>query len=169
MIEERMMPADNLIIRLALNSDLDEIRDIYNHFVRTSIYTMDLDEKSQEEMKAWLASHTGRFPAYVATINNKIIGIASLSKWAERRGYYPSCEASIYLSPDIESQGQGDVLLRCLIDTAKENDFSCIISFMTSINKLARGLCKNNFYKYLILRPDNIIPVSMKAIALDID
>lgn len=100
-------------------------------------------------MVSWLESHTSRFPAFVGIVNGKIIGVASLSKWAERKGYYPSCEASIYLSQDREAQGYGDTLLQYLIKSAKKSGFTTIISFVTSINKLARNLARRNNFTFI--------------------
>lgn len=140
---------DALTIRPAAIDDLEAIRSIYNHSITTSTFTMDMEEKSYDDMVNWLNSHTGRFPAYVGIVNDQIIGLASLSKWAERKGYYPSCEASIYLSPDMLAQGHGDQLLSFLIDQAKDRDFSTIISFMTSTNKLAKNLVKRNKFQFV--------------------
>lgn len=43
-----------------------------------------------------------------------------------------------------------------------------LTQMISSFNGPAKGMCKNNFYKYLILWFDDTIPVSMKSIALDI-
>ncbi len=149
MLKARKINSENLIIRPATPNDLEDIREIYNHAVRTSIFTMDLEEKTIQDMINWLNSHTDRFPAYVAVLDSMIIGLATLSKWAERKGYYPSCEASIYLSPDPRAQGHGDNLLEYLIKSAKERDFSTIISFMTSTNKLAKNLVRRNNFTFI--------------------
>lgn len=149
MLNQSNSNTHGLTIRPASIDDLEVIRSIYNHSVKTSIFTMDLEEKSYDDMLSWLNSHTDRFPAYVGVINDQIIGIASLSKWAERKGYYPSCEASIYLSPDELAQGHGDHLLGWLIEQASVRDFSTIISFMTSTNKLAKNLVRRNNFQFV--------------------
>lgn len=159
--------AGDLTIRPASIEDLEAIQSIYNHSVVTSVFTMDLEEKSYDDMLGWFNSHTGRFPAYVGVIKDKIIGIASLSKWAERKGYYPSCEASIYLSQDELAQGKGDQLLSWLIEQARDRDFSTIISFMTSTNKLAKNLVSRNQFQF-IGRMDNVGYKHNRVISLDI-
>jgi L-amino acid N-acyltransferase len=136
-------------IRLACKDDLEAIRSIYNHAVTTSVFTMDLDERTPADMENWLASHTERFPACVGVIDGKIIGVGSLSKWAERKGYYPSCEASIYLSPSEIAQGFGDAMLAWLVESALRNDFTTMISFMTATNKLAKNLVLRNGFTYV--------------------
>lgn len=149
MTRQRNMQADGLVIRPACCDDLEAIRIIYNHYIITSVCTMDTEEKSHEEMLSWLESHTPRFPAVVGILNGKIVGIASLSRWADRKGYYPSCEISIYLSPDREAQGHGQTLLQYLIKNARESGFKTIISFVTSINKLARNLARKNNFTFI--------------------
>jgi len=146
MIDHKKIHTVGLTIRPAMTEDLDEIQKIYNHFVRTSVYTMDLEEKSYADMVEWLDSHSERFPIYVGIRDDKVIGIVSLSKWAERKGFYPSCEISIYLSPCRKAQGYGNNLLQYMIQIAKKNKFTTIVSFITSTNKLAKNLAiKNNF------------------------
>lgn len=149
MQSDARLAINQLIIQPVSIDDLEEVRKIYNHAVVNSIFTMDLEERTHEEMVSWFKSHIGRYPACVAKINNKMIGIGSLSKWAERKGFYPSCEGSIYLSPEEMAQGHGDAILKWLVSRAIENNFSTIISFMTDKNKLAKNLVKRNGFDYV--------------------
>jgi L-amino acid N-acyltransferase len=138
-----------LLIRPVLINDLPAILNIYNHFVVNSNYTMDTESKTMTDMIAWHESHQERFPAFVGIVSNTIIGYSSLSKWAERKGYHPSCEASLYLSPVDLAQGLGDVFMQHLDEVAKKNNFTTILSFMTSTNKLAKNLARRNGYIYI--------------------
>lgn len=149
MEKEYQLGERELLIRPVAVDDLPQILDIYNHFVVSSNYTMDTESKTLADMFSWYESHQGRFPAFVGTVSDKIIGYSSLSKWAERKGYYPSCEASLYLSPIDLAQGLGDVFMRHLEEVALSNNFTTILSFMTSTNKLAKNLARRNGYVYI--------------------
>lgn len=140
---------NELTIRPINMGDLPSIKQIYNHSVKTSIFTLDLEEKDDEAMLKWYQSHTERYPACVAIVNDTIVGFASLSKWAERKGYFPSCEASIYLSPIEIAQGYGDHLMQWLLDRALAHSFSTVLSFMTSTNKLAKNLVTRHGFRYI--------------------
>ncbi len=139
----------NLLIRLVNENDLESICAIYNYFIKKSLYTMDTKEKSIQDMLDWYQAHIGRYPAIVGIVDNKIIGVAYLSKWAERPGYDQSCEISIYLSPERAAQGYGLPLLNHLITYANTNRFTTIVAFITSTNKLAIRLSKLIGFKYV--------------------
>ena len=138
-----------LLIRPVMREDLPLILHVYNHFVIHSNYTMDTDPKTRDDMLAWYDMHQGRFPAYVGFVSGELVGYSSLSQWAERKGYYQSCEAPLYLSPIELAQGCGDAFMNHLHQVARDNQFTTILSFMTATNKLAKNLVKRNGYIYI--------------------
>jgi len=160
-------------IRHVEKQDLKEIMDIYNHSVKTSVFTLDLEEKTYDDMLIWYEQHTDRYPACVGLIGNNIVGFGSLSKWAERKGYFPSCEASIYLSFKDMAQGYGDNILSWLVSQARTLEFTTIISFMTSTNKLAKNLVRRNSFNFIGnlskvgVKFDKIIDISIYQLMLN--
>lgn len=122
------------IIRNAAAADLEDVRAIYNHAVRSTDATLDTEEKSLEQMTSWLAAHGGRNPAVVAERDGRVIGYGTLSPFAARGGYFPSTEISIYIAPEAQGMGVGGALTGFLVEFAREEGYSTIISFNTDTN-----------------------------------
>lgn len=165
--------ASKIIIRPVQIGDLEEIRNIYNHAVRTSVATLDLEERTYEDMLSWFRSHTGRYVACVGISNSSIIGFGSLSKWAERQGYSISSEVSIYLSKEYVGLGYGNDLLTWLIKQAQKNGFTTIICFMTSTNKRSEELFRRNKFSLvgnlcrIGSKFDKLIDISIYQLMID--
>ncbi|MDX8053970.1 GNAT family N-acetyltransferase [Lentzea sp. BCCO 10_0798] len=121
-------------IRDATAADLEAARAIYNHAVLHTDATLDTDEKTPDQMSAWLAAHSGRNAAVVAERDGEVIGYGTLSPFATRGGYFPSTEISIYIAPGAQGMGVGSALTGHLVDFAREEGYSTIISFNTDTN-----------------------------------
>lgn len=121
-------------VRAATAADLEDVRAIYNHAVRHTDATLDTEEKTAEQMAAWLAAHGGRNAAVVAEREGRVVGYGTLSPFAARGGYFPSTEISVYVAPDAQGMGVGSTVTGWLVDFAREEGYSTIISFNTDTN-----------------------------------
>jgi len=126
--------APTTTVRAATAADLEAVRAIYNHAVRHTDATLDTEEKTAEQMVAWLAAHSGRNAAVVAERDGRVLGYGTLSPFAARGGYFPSTEISIYVAADVRGTGVGGTLTGWLVDFAREVGYSTIISFNTDTN-----------------------------------
>jgi phosphinothricin acetyltransferase len=106
-------------IRLAAQSDLPSIRDIYNHYVRTCTCTFQLEPETEADRLAWFMNHGPAHPVTVAEIDLRVAGWASLSPWNTRGGYARTAEASVYIHHDFHRRGLGRALLLDLITRAR--------------------------------------------------
>lgn len=107
-------------IRDAQPTDLPDIREIYNHYVRNSVVTFDEDEMS---LKEWRAKFTYLakldMPFIVAqSPSGQILGYALVTPWKQKKAYRYTVENSIYLGPASTGKGLGRVLLGDLLDRA---------------------------------------------------
>ena len=68
-----------LEIRHAKNSDIEEINDIYNFYIKETPYTFDIKEKSLKEKELWLKrfTKTGSTICIVGSKGGEIIGFAT--------------------------------------------------------------------------------------------
>ena len=107
-------------IRLATEADLPAVRDIYNHYVRTSTCTFQLEPDTEADRLAWFRGRAGRHPVTVAVIDGRVVGWAALSVWKERAAYDRTAEASVYVRAGCERRGIGRRLLADLLDRARE-------------------------------------------------
>src|SRR5262245_59245002 len=55
--QNERMQTRRLVVRACAVRDLERINEIYNHYVRTSPATFDLDERSLEWRRGWFAQH----------------------------------------------------------------------------------------------------------------
>ena len=131
------MTTPTLVVRDITTADLDAVRRIYNHAVRHTDATLDTEEKSAEQMAAWLAAHGGRNAAVLAERDGRVVGYGVLSPFAARGGYFPSTEISIYVAPDAQARGVGGTLCRWLVDFARREGYTTVIAFLTSTNEIS--------------------------------
>jgi L-amino acid N-acyltransferase YncA len=116
------------IIRLATESDLPAINEIYNYYILRSTCTYQLEPEPLEGRRAWFAAHRPeRYPVIVAESGGEIVGWGSLSKFRDRAAYDPTVEASVYIRHDRHRQGLGEALLKDLIRRARELGYHSLI------------------------------------------
>ena len=113
-------------LRLATLEDAEAIRAIYNVEVTTSTVTFDLEPRSLEAQRRWLADRSGAHSAIVAEVDGEVIGFASLSPWKDRPAYRTSVEDSVYVHRDHQGRGIGRLLLERLVDVANQSGFHAI-------------------------------------------
>ena len=97
------------IIRMATEQDWPAILDLYNHYVRTTPFTFDLEDQTLANRAAWLASF-GKNPRHhlmVACRNDVVSAFAASSAFRPKRAYDTSVEVSLYCRPDCTGQGIG--------------------------------------------------------------
>jgi L-amino acid N-acyltransferase len=108
-----------LAIRDATAADLEAIDGIYDHYVRTSTCTFQLEPAGIEARRQWFLSHGERWPILVAEVGTKVVGWGSLSVYNARAGYRFTAEDSVYVDEACHGQGIGKTLLTELIVRAR--------------------------------------------------
>lgn len=96
-------------IRAARLEDLPRLTEIYNHYVVHSAATFDLEAKSVEERREWLAQFatTGRYRLLVAENNGRVAGYAGTMRWRAKPAYAETVETTIYCAPEAVGRGLG--------------------------------------------------------------
>mgnify|MGYP002625757968 CR=1 FL=1 len=124
--------ADIPNIRPAELSDLDAIREIYNHAVTHSTATFDTSLRTPEEQLRWFSDHGPRHPIMVADVNGTVAGWASLSRWSPKAAYYISAETTFYVAEPFRGQGIGRALKAAIIEEAQQLGYHTLIARVTS-------------------------------------
>jgi len=106
-------------IRLAAQSDLASINEIYNHYVLHSTCTYQEEPSTATEREGWFAAHWPLHPVTVAVEDGRVVGWASLSPFHARSAYRRTVENSVYVHPDFQRRGIGSLLLADSIERAK--------------------------------------------------
>jgi len=130
-------------VRLATPDDAPAIRAIYNVEVTDHTSTFDLVPRTLAEQRAWLAERSGAFSAVVATLRDDpdvVVGFASLSPYKERAAYRTTVENSVYVSREHGGLGIGSVLMRHVIDVARDSGFHSIVARIEASSVASRSL-----------------------------
>ncbi len=109
---------DGVHVRPAAEGDLEAINGIYNHYVRTSHATFDLEPTDLEFRRAWLEAHANeRHRALVAISDDRVVGFASSGRFRDRAAYEPSVETSAYVDHGSIGRGVGVALYESLLSS----------------------------------------------------
>lgn len=136
-----------ILIRHALEKDIESIRMIYNQGIEDRIATLETETKDYDFMKDWFEKHTGRYQVIVAEDDGQILGWASLNPYNTRCAYLGVADLSIYISRDSRGKGIGGKLLEAIENIAIENDFHKIVLFTFPFNQLGQGLYKSKGFR----------------------
>jgi phosphinothricin acetyltransferase len=110
-------------VRPATEGDLPALNAIYNHYVKTSHATFDIEPKSIEWREAWFRDHaSSRHRIYVATLDDRVAGFASSGPYRARPAYDTSVETTVYVSPDCVGRGIGVALYSALFEVLAQED-----------------------------------------------
>jgi phosphinothricin acetyltransferase len=115
-------------IRLASSEDVTSITDIYNEAIRTTTATFDTEPKTAEDRLKWLESHDERHPVFVAELDGRVAGWASLTKWSDRPAYNQTAETSFYVGEAFRGRGVGSALKERLIEEARRLGFHTLLA-----------------------------------------
>ena len=112
-----------LRVRSCTSGDLEGINDIYNHYIRTSHATFDIEERTIEWRRAWLDEHPGgRHRVVVAERDGLIVGFAASGPWRQKAAYATSVETSVYVAPNAVGAGVGRSLYAALFEAIERED-----------------------------------------------
>ncbi len=139
-----------MIIRKAEISDLKELLDIYNYEVEHGVATLDLKAKTLVEWEEWFYSHNiDNHPLFVAEIENKVVGYASLSSYREKEAFKSTVELSIYISKNCRKKGIASALMEFILNEAKKDVRThSVVSVITSGNKASEKLHKKFGFEF---------------------
>ncbi len=130
-------------IRPAIPDDLDQITEIYNEAVSSSLVTFDIIARDRETQQKWFESHRGIYTAIVATDDQMILGFGSLSPYRDRAAYRTTVEDSIYVRGTSRRSGVGKKIMESLIDGAHAAGFHAMIARMYAGNESSIKLHKS--------------------------
>ena len=126
-----------LAIRRVEQGDLPALLDIYNHYVRETPVTFDIEPRTLEQRRQWLDGFAsgGRYQCFVAVMDGAAIGWASSHPYKDRAAYDTTVMSSIYLAPDMTGRGIGRKLYSALFEALKDEDIHRIFGGITQPNE----------------------------------
>jgi L-amino acid N-acyltransferase YncA len=136
-----------LLIRQAVEKDIDSIRMIYNEGIVDRIATLETETKDYSYMKNWFKNHNHRYQVIVAEKDGQILGWASLNPYNNRAAYLGVADLSLYITRESRGKGIGGKLLDTIQFIAKEHNFHKIILFTFPFNQLGQGLYNSRGFR----------------------
>jgi phosphinothricin acetyltransferase len=118
------MSHGKLTARPAESGDLEAINDIYNHYVKETHVTFDVEPITFEARHEWFSHYatSGRHQLLVAISDGSVVGYASSSRFRPKIGYETSVETSVYLAAHATGQGAGSMLYTHLFGALEAQD-----------------------------------------------
>jgi phosphinothricin acetyltransferase len=120
--------------------DLEAINDVYNHYVRNSPATFDLDEQTMDARREWFDGFGGRYKLFVAYDGDDFLGYVCTKPIFTRRAYDTSAFSSVYLHPDRRGRGIGTALYRVLFGSLTGEDLHRLYAGITLPNEASVAL-----------------------------
>lgn len=145
-----------LVIRPITQDDIVSCLDIYNYEVVNGVATLDLEPRTLEEWREWYNAHRDEHhPIIVGTIDDVVVGYASLSPYRLKDAFKSTVELSIYIHQDYRGKGVASKLMAHILEHAKENDtLHTVVSVITAGNEASTALHTRFNFTYCGLTPE---------------
>ena len=145
-----------LLIRKIDYSDIELCLSIYNYEVEHGVATLDLEPRTLEEWHEWYNAHSDeQHPIIVGTIDDVVVGYASLSPYRLKDAFKSTVELSIYIHKDYRGQGVATQLMERILEIAKEDTMlHNVVSVITAGNEESTKLHNRFGFTYCGLTPE---------------
>ena len=124
-------------VRPATHDDLPGILEIYNEAVANTTSSYDYEPRTLEHRVAWFDEHvTNHLPVFVAVNEaGRVVGWSALNRYRDRKGYQFTTENSVYVAADHRGKGIGKLLMRPLVDAARQRGLHAILAGIDAENE----------------------------------
>lgn len=155
MIAELSSEATTIGIREAADADLPSVVEILNTEIADSPYLYIETPITLGERLKWLhAHHQAKLPVLVATLDDRVAGWASLSRYRPSSGYRHTAEVSVYVDPRAQRRGLARRLVTNLHDWAGDAGLRVLVASIDSENAASIALFEGFGYGEVARLPD---------------
>ena len=134
------MPSE-VSIRLATETDIPAITDIYNEVIKTTFAIYREDAVDVSERLAWyLDKIAHNFPVLVAVNGQRVIGYGVYGTFRFGEGYSQTVEHSVHVAENFRNQGIGKKILQNLILMAIQQNKTQMVAAIDSENQISIAL-----------------------------
>ncbi|MEV0641015.1 N-acetyltransferase family protein [Streptomyces sp. NPDC050619] len=140
-------------VRPGVESDLEALTDLYNHYVRETPITFDTAVFTPEERRPWLLSHPEdgphRLKVAVDASSQEILGYATSSPYRAKPAYGTSVEVTVYVAPDAGRRGIGTILYKALFEALAGEDLHRAYAGIAQPNEASTRLHERFGFRYV--------------------
>jgi phosphinothricin acetyltransferase len=116
-------------IRQAILEDAPSVTDIYNHYIRTSHATFELEPIDPSEMRRRIQSTINDgFPFLVVKLDDLVAGYTYARQFRPRPGYSHAVEVAVYVKQGLHGKRLGGALYTELFGRLFENGAHTLIA-----------------------------------------
>lgn len=126
---------------------LDEVLQIYTHYVLNTTATFHARPLTREEMKALVLFDRERYRTFVICDGEEICGYVFIAQHKPREAYDGTAEVSVYLKPAYIGKGIGSLALKHIEEFAKQQNLHVLVATITGENEQSIGLFARNGYE----------------------
>jgi len=137
------------MIRQAVEHDLDQILEIYNHAILTTTAIYTYNAQTLEDRTLWLNNkNEDGFPVLVFEENNIVIGFATFGPFRAWPAYKYTIEHSVYVHDGYKYHGIGTALLKEILRIADERKFATLVAGIDASNENSIKMHKKLGFEY---------------------
>jgi L-amino acid N-acyltransferase len=129
--------------RLATMADAEAINAIYNHYVRTSGATFQVEDETTEERTEELRNRPSNQPVIVLEGGGEVVGWGALSPFRSRCAYRDSIELTVYVRHDCHRRGYGRAIVEDLLKRASSLGYHSVLAVSCEESVRSIGLLKS--------------------------
>ena len=129
------MDTEDFMIRPVTLADAEAITDIYNHYIKETTITFEVEPVTVEEMASRIKEISAHFPYFVYEEKGRILGYCYAHLWKARAAYSKTLETTIYLDKDVTHRGIGSLMVKHLIELCREQGYHALIACITEGNE----------------------------------
>lgn len=126
------------MIRIAKEEDLQQMLDIYGHYVLHTTYSFEYTLPTLAEFTRRFQKVTDRFPWLVWEEGGRVLGYAYGSAPFEREAYQWCGELSVYVAQSAQGRGIGRKLYTAAEQILKMQGFLWVYAIITGENEISR-------------------------------
>lgn len=137
------------MIRMATESDLPQILEIYGPYVENTAYSFEYTVPTPQQFLQRFRDITRQFPWLVWEEHGQILGYCYACLPFERSAYRWCAEPSIYLRPQARGKGIGKALYAALEAILSRQGYQVLYAIITSANRDSLAFHAACGYSYL--------------------
>lgn len=122
-------------IRLARESDAEELLEIYRPYVETTSITFETEVPTVEEFAGRIRDTLTKFPYLVIEEDGAILGYAYAHPFHQRAAYGWTVESSVYVRQDVRHGHIGSLLYQALMERLERQGVRNVCAVITVPNE----------------------------------